>query len=283
MRKVRIITDSTNDLSTEILQEYEISIVPLYVDFGEESYKDGQELTTDRLFQMVDEKGILPKTSAPSPYDFTEVYKEYINQEFDIVMITISSEISSTYQNAVLAASEFPPERIWVVDSRSLSTGIGILVMAAGDCVRNGMRAKEVAETIREMTTRVNVSFVIDTLEYLYKGGRCNVVENLIGSMLKIRPIIGLADGKMIVKDKVRGEKNRALDKMVRELLQKNDSIDLSRVLITSSQGSEEEVSYLKNYLKNELPTTSIYTTSAGCVISSHCGLKTVGLIYLRK
>lgn len=283
MRKVKVITDSTNDLSTELLQEYDISVVPLYVDFGEESYKDGVDLTTNQLFKMVDQKGILPKTSAPSPYDLSELYKQYIDQDFDIVMITISSEISSTYQNAVLAASDFPTERIWVVDSRSLSTGIGILVMAAGDCVRKGMEAKEVAETIREMTPKVKVSFVIDTLEYLYKGGRCNAVENLIGSMLKIRPIIGLSDGKMIVIEKVRGEKSRALDKMISEVLSNKNSIHSNRILITNSQGSEEEVSYLKNYLKNALPTTSIYTTSAGCVISSHCGLKTIGVIYLGK
>ncbi|KUO64492.1 MAG: fatty acid-binding protein DegV [Gracilibacter sp. BRH_c7a] len=283
MRKVKIITDSTNDLSAKILQEYDITVVPLYVEFGEETYKDGLELDPGRLIQMVDDKGIMPKTASPSPYDFSEIYWEYINQEFDLVVITLSSELSSTYQNAVLAAAEFPPERILVVDSKSLSSGIGILVMAAGDYARTGMSAELIAEQIQKMTAKVNVRFIIDTLEYLYKGGRCSAVQNLVSSVLKIRPIIGLTDGKMIVKDKVRGDKIKALDKMINDILMKKESIDSDRIIITYSLGSEDEASNLKNYFKTEFPNTTIQTTTAGCVISSHCGPNTIGVIYLDK
>lgn len=282
MGKVKIITDSTNDLTSEIIQKYDITVVPLYVEFGEQNFKDGLELSPNQLFKIVDEKGVLPRTAAPSPYDFSEVYKEYIDQGFDIVVITISSEISSTYQNAVLAASEFP-QRIWVVDSRSLSTGIGILVMAAGDCVRVGMQAKEVADTIQKMTSKVNVSFVVDTLEYLYKGGRCTAIQKLFGSAFKIRPIIGMAEGRIIVREKIRGDKNRALNRMTDELLSNIESIDLDRIIVACSLGSEDEASYLINHLKTTLPKTNIYTTTAGCVISSHCGPKTASIVYLSK
>ena len=281
MEKIKIITDSTNDLSPEILEAYDVTVVPLYVEFGEECYKDGIELTPKQLFEMVEDKGILPKTASPSPYDFACVYREYIEQGFDIVVITISSELSSTFQNAVLAATEFPGERIWIVDSRSLCTGIGLLVMTAGDYAREGMPARIIAEKVQQLTSSVNVSFVIDTLEYLYKGGRCNAVQNLLGSVLRIRPIIGLVDGRMIVKDKVRGDKQRALEKMAREAVDRAEAICANRVIVSYSEGGEAEANYLRLSLQQALPDVQIYTTTAGCVISSHCGPNTIGLMFI--
>ena len=176
MKKVKIITDSTSDLSADILKKYDITVVPLYVDFAERSYRDGVDLFPVQLFKIVEEKGVLPKTSAPSPYDFIKHFEEYIEQGTDILVITISAKMSSAYQNALLATSEFPRERIWVVDSQNLSTGIGYLVMIAGEMAKEGQSAEKIAERLKTIIPRVKVNFVIDTLEYLYKGGRCNVL-----------------------------------------------------------------------------------------------------------
>lgn len=280
MRKVKIITDSTNDLSKEILLKYDIDVIPLHVDFGEESYRDGIDLLPKGLFELVEEKNILPKTAAPSPYAFSESFREYIDTGMDLVVITISSEMSSTYQNAVLASEEYPQGRICVVDSQNLSTGIGSLVVAAAEYALQGLDAKEIAQKVRSLVSKVQVSFVIDTLEYLYKGGRCNVLQSIMGSMLKIRPTISVDNGKMYMKDKVRGEKKKALDKLIENASM--DFIQSKRIFITHSLGSEDEAVYLKLALQAACPDKEINITDAGCVISSHCGQKTIGVIYIR-
>lgn len=281
MNKVKIITDSTNDLTAEILGNLGISVVPLFVDFGEESYQDGIDITPEKLFKLVKEKKTLPKTAAPSPYDFVKYFKKYIDEGYDIVAVTISSQMSSTYQNAVLAAAEFPEGRIKVVDSRSLSSGVGSVAMIASQYAAKGMSAGEIANKLEEIIPKVKVGFVIDTLEYLYKGGRCNVLQSIVGSMLKVRPIIRVVEGRMILSDKVRGEKKKALDKMLADAVADKDNIDFNRIIITHSLGSEEEAEYLKKQLSENIPGQDIYITQAGCVISSHCGTKTIGIIYV--
>jgi DegV family protein with EDD domain len=233
------------------------------VDFGEGSYKDGIDLFPEQLFQLVSKKGILPKTAAPSPYDFVTTYGKYLEQGFDLIVITLSAQMSSTYQNAVLAASEFPAGRIYVVDSQSLTTGIGSLVMLAGDMAEEGLSAKIIAERLNEIVPRVQVNFVIDTLEYLYKGGRCNVVQNLLSTALRIRPIIGIEDGRMIVADKVRGEKKRGIDRIFDGVAAKAQDIDYQRIFVVYSLGSEEEAQDLKEAFQKEFPKFEILLSQA--------------------
>lgn len=283
LRKIRIITDSTNDLSPEILNRYDITVVPLYVEFGEASYKDGVELTPKKLFAKVEDGGVLPKTASPSPYDFHKVFAPYIEAGEDLLVITISSEISSTYQNALLAAAQFPAGRIAVVDSRSLSTGIGIVIMAAAEGIHQGMTLDAVAQMAADMTATVHVSFVIETLDYLYKGGRCSAIQSMLGSVLKIKPIIGLLDGKIIVREKVRGDKKRVVDKMLSEAVAQKEKIDPERLIVSYSAGSEQEAAYLKERLAEQFPDSSIHITEAGCVISSHCGPKTVSIVFVTR
>jgi len=283
MRKVKIFTDSTNDLSSEILVHYDISVVPLYVEFGEENYKDGVNLFPAQLFKLVQEKGVLPKTASPSPYDFISVYRQHIEEDSDILVITLSAKMSSTYQNAILAASEFPAGRIAVVDSQSLTTGIGSLAMIAAELAEQGEGLETIVKTIRSLVPGVKLNFVIDTLEYLYKGGRCNVVQNLLGTALKIRPIIGIEDGRMLVEDKVRGDKRRALDKIVENIIKNREKIDFNRIFVVHSLGGEDEACYIRDAIKQEAPEKDIIETKAGCVISSHCGMNTVGVSYILK
>ncbi|WP_069649971.1 DegV family protein [Caloranaerobacter ferrireducens] len=282
MNNIKIFTDSTCDLSTEILEKYDISVVPLYVSFGNETYKDGIDINTKKLYDLVDKYGILPKTSAPSPTDFYEAFKPYIDEGKDIIYIGLSSKISSTLQNAKIAASKFPDNRIEIIDSLNLSTGIGLLVLKAVDYAKEGLGIKEIGDKLRNKIPLVKTSFVIDTLDYLYKGGRCSALQSFVGSMLKIKPIVKVVNGTMILGQKARGKRRKIIDKMLENTIKESNNIDLERIIVTHSMGYEDAL-YLKNELENNLNVKEVIITDAGCVISSHCGPNTVGILYINK
>jgi DegV family protein with EDD domain len=281
MSNVKIFTDSTSDLTTEILEKNDISVIPLYVNFDDKSFIDGITITTEGLYKKVEEYGMLPKTSAATPNDFYNAFKPYIDQGKDIVFIGLSSELSSHLQNALLAAGEFPEGRIQIVDSLNLSSAIGLLVMKAVDFSKEGIGAALIAENIRSLVPKVKTAFVIDTLEYLHKGGRCSALQSFVGSVLKIRPIVKVVNGKMILAQKLMGKREKALNTMLQSVLKEKDAIDLSRVMVTHSISNDTE--YLKNELSNHLDAKEIIVTQAGCVISSHCGPNTIGILYIEK
>ncbi|WP_227767662.1 DegV family protein [Zhaonella formicivorans] len=283
MSNIQIITDSTNDLTPGMLAEMNVAIVPLYVTFRDRDYKDGVDITPQELFRLVKEKGFLPKTAAPSPGDFTEVFKTYVEQGKDVLYIGISSQISATIRNALLAAQEFPKGRIEIVDSLNLSSGIGSLVRLAWIMNQKGVSLGKLAEKVRNLVPKVQVSFVIDTLEYLYKGGRCNALQRFMGSLFHIHPIVQVTEGKMILAENIRGKMRKAVDIMLEKTIEDKDNIGYDTIIITGSEGSEEEAKYLKSKLLEHTGIENIYLTQAGCVISSHCGPRTIGIIYVRK
>jgi len=282
MNNVKLFTDSTCDLSTKLLNKYNISIVPLYVNFDGYGYKDLLELTTEELYVKVAEKNKLPKTSAPSPTDFYNAFKPYIDNGQDILYIGLSSMISSTINNAILASNEFPEGRIKIVDSMNLSSGIGLLVLKAADFVSIGMELNTVAERIEALVPKVRTAFVIDTLDYLYKGGRCSALQNIFSSVLKIKPVISVVDGKMIVREKIRGKREKVLTTLLNSVLKEKGTIDLRRIMVTHSM-SDEDAKFLKKQLESSVNAEEILITDAGCVISSHCGQNTVGILYIDK
>ncbi|AOY76357.1 DegV family protein [Clostridium formicaceticum] len=280
MHPVQIITDSTSDLPIELLKEKEIAIVPLYVVFGEkDTYKDGVEISTEDLYKKVNETGDLPKTSAPTPADFHNIFKPYIDKGKSIIYIGLSSQLSSTIQNAKIAASEFPEGKIEIIDSLNLSAGIGLLVLKASDYVEEGLDHQEIAAKIREMVPKMRTYFAIDTLQYLQKGGRCSSIQSFIGSMLKIRPILKVVEGKILLDQKTRGKREKTLHTLLSELLKDKDKVDVSRIVIIHSL-AYEDLLYFKKELLKVLEVQEIITLEAGCVISSHCGPKTIGLMY---
>lgn len=281
MNPVKIFTDSTSDLPRSWIEQYDIGVIPLYTVFGSESLRDGVDITTDRLFERVSREGSLPKTAAPSPADFIQHFTPYIEQGMDILYISLSSELSSTYQNALLAGGEFPEGRVHVVDSKNLSCGIGLLVMKAVKAVRNGLAIPEIVRQLEEMKPRVDTEFVIDTLEYLYKGGRCSGMQNLIGSLLKIRPVIKVIDGKMTPAYKVRGKREKALEQMLNNALSQKDNMDLELVIVVHAMAEEDALDLQKKL--QEQTGAEVALATAGCVISSHCGPKTIGIIYAKK
>lgn len=280
--EVKVFTDSTCDLTLDIIKENNISIVPLYVGFDEGTYKDGVDITAGELFEKVDKYGKLPKTAAPSPIDFYNEFKPFIEQGMDIVYIGISSGLSATLQNAIIASREFPEGRIEVVDSQNLSTGIGLLVLKACDFAKAGMNIHEIAIKISQIAPKVKTAFVIDTLDYLYMGGRCSSLQNFMSGVFKIKPIVKVVDGRMILGEKSRGKREKALNVMLDNVIGDKDNIDLDRIFITHSVGSEDS-KYLEDKLKESLVIKKVLNTIAGCVISSHCGKNTIGIIYLNK
>ncbi|MDQ0888457.1 DegV family protein with EDD domain [Paenibacillus sp. V4I9] len=282
MSRVRIFTDSTSDLSEELYRSFQIEVVPLYVIFEDNSYKDGITIKPDRLYELVDQTGKLPKTAAPSPIDFERAFEPIIQRGEDIVFIGLSSELSSTIQNATIAAASFPEGRVTVIDSRNLSTGIGLLVLKAAQAAEDGRSSAEIKSLIEPLITRMEVEFIIDTLEYLHKGGRCSSVQHFIGSLLRIRPIVKVIDGAMISTDKVRGKREKALQQLLDNALAKKDDMDAEFLFITHSSAAEE-AAYIKQQIEQQTNVKHVYITETGCVVTSHCGPHTVGIVFAKK
>ncbi|NUU63797.1 DegV family protein [Paenibacillus agri] len=282
MSTVKIFSDSTSDLPQGWKEKYDVGIVPLYVVFDDGTYKDGVDITPEEVYRKVAAKGSLPKTAAPSPADFMAAFAPVIESGNDIVYISLSSALSSTYQNALLAAGEFPEGRVEVVDSETLCGGIALLVMKAVRAAAKGHSAAEIAELLKTARKHMDTQFVVDTLDYLYMGGRCSGMQNFIGSLLKIRPVLKLIDGSIVPVSKVRGKKEKAVEQMLQNALPDIKNMD-KELLIVAHTLAEEDAEYLKRALQQATGAQEIAVIEAGCVIGSHCGPHTVGLMYLRE
>ncbi|MBL4937405.1 DegV family protein [Clostridium sp. YIM B02515] len=281
MNKIKIFTDSTSDLTPDLIKENDISIIPLYVNFDEKSFKDGVDISTEELYRKVEEYNMLPKTSAAPPAEFYKTFKPYIDDNYDIIFIGLSSALSSHLQNAVLAANQFPEGRIHIVDSLNLSSAIGLLVMKAVDFRNEGLNAFEIAERVKALVPKIKTAFIIDTLDYLFMGGRCSALESFFGGVLKIRPVVKVVDGKMVLGQKLMGKRARALNTMLNSVIKEKGNISPERVMVTHSISND--AGYLKNELNKHIDVKEIIETQAGCVISSHCGPNTIGILYIEK
>jgi DegV family protein with EDD domain len=276
---IRILSDSCCDLSQELITRYQIETIPLSVFINNQTFLDGTGLKGAQLFEMVKEYNQLPKTSAPSQTDFYQFFSGID----DAIYIGISSKISATVSNAIVAAQLHSTHQVRVVDSLNLSSGIGLLALRAAELRDQGLSLDEIERQIRDLVPKVHTAFVIDTLEYLYMGGRCSAMQNLVGSLLKIRPVIDMrSDGTLGVKERSHGSRKKALNSLLDDFKNNQQNIDLSRVFITHT-GCDEDAEYLKNELNKISDIKEIDITIAGSVISSHCGPKTIGILYLTK
>lgn len=282
MSIVKIFADSTSDLPQDWKDTYDIGVIPLYVVFGDETYRDGMDITPEIVYGRVAANGSLPKTAAPSPADFMAAFTPVINAGDDIVYISLSAQLSSTYQNALLAAGEYPEGRIRVVDSKTVCGGIALQVMKAVTAARSGFGAGEIAAMLEQARDRVVTEFVVDTLDYLYMGGRCSGMQNLIGSLLKIRPLLRMIEGSIVPVNKIRGKKEKALEQMLQNALLNVDRLD-NELLIIAHTMADEDAQYLQSALREATGVNEIALINAGCVIGSHCGPQTVGLMYMLK
>lgn len=282
MNKVLITTDSTADLSPEILETRNIKMVPLYVRFNDESYKDSIDITTLELYKKVEDYGFLPKTQAASPGDFEIFFKKYLDEGYKIVHISIGSKLSATYKSALLAIDLLETKDVYVIDSANLSSGIALLVLKASDLKDQGLSAEEINEEILKLVPKVSSQFAIKTLDYLHKGGRASGLSAFVGSVLRIKPIIQVNDGKLDVYKKSVGKMSKALDVMIDDLVNLNGEIDDNYVFITHSL-APDSFEYIKNRLEKEIEVKHILEGHAGCVISSHCGEGTIGILYIKR
>ncbi|HML99990.1 MAG TPA: DegV family protein [Bacilli bacterium] len=283
MRKIKIITDSTCDIPPELIQKYDITIVPLYVSFGEETFADGVEITVPELFAKEKATGIMPKTSATGPEIFNQVFKKYIDEDYDIFYTGIGSGFSSTFQSATIARQEFTEGRIALVDSKNLSSGSGLLTLEAVRLREEGKTLSEIASSVEELVPNVRAQFIVDNLDYLYKGGRLSGAKFFFGRMLRAHPFIVVNDGKMDVAATPKGKIIRALDHQL-DIFKKHlaEGIRPERVIITSVVAEEAEKYYFEELSKLVDPKT-IVCSKAGSVIASHCGVGTIGILYIRK
>ena len=279
--KIKISADSTCDLSPELIERYHIGITPLYIIRGEETLRDGIDVHPQELYDYANATGKLCKTAAVNVSDYL-AYFAACREEYDAVIhFTISSDMSGCYQNACTAAAEF--ENVYVVDSRNLSTGIALLVLDAAERVEKGEDPKEIAALMRETAKKVEASFVIDTLFYLQKGGRCSTLAALGANLLKLKPCIEVKDGKMGVGKKYRGKIDNCIAQYVRERLQGRDDLRRNRIFITHSGCAPEIVENVKAIIKECGGFDEVLETYAGCTVSSHCGPNTLGVLFVRK
>lgn len=280
-KKVLITRDSTSDLTAEQLQKFNIKTIPLGITLGDKTYRDGVDVDPDYIYKYHEENGILPKTSAANISEMIDFFRPFVEEGYAIVHFTISSKMSSTYQNSLIAAEEF--EDVYVVDSANLSTGEGLLVLRAAEMAQAGADAKEIFDTVSALVPYVDASFVIDSLEYLHKGGRCSALAALGANLLKLKPCIQVKDGGMGVCKKYRGKYIQTLREYVAERLTDYSDIELDRVFVTHAGCDPEVVEEVVDLVKKTAPFKEVVVSRAGCTISSHCGANTLGVLYIRK
>ena len=275
-----IITDSTSDLGSGTAAEFKLTVIPLLVTIGEKTYHDGVDIHQDQLFALIQEYNELPKTAAPSAGEFTKAF----DQPGESLFIGISSKLSATLQNAHLATDMLAAGKVRVVDSLNLSTGVGLLALRAAELRDQGFSAERIEQELLASVPKLRVSFVIDTMEYLYKGGRCTALQALAGSMLKIHPIIEVRpDGTLGVKSKARGTLQKGYQMMLDDFESHLPELDRRRVFVTHTCADEAEVQLLVEGVKRIAAPDEVRVTRAGSVIASHCGPGTAGILYFVK
>ena len=276
-----ITSDSTTDLSRELRERYNVSVMPLKITLGDNIYTDGVDITPDDIYAHHDKTGELPKTSATNVGDCLEFFKPFTDAGKTVIHFTISSEMSSTYNNACLAAEELG--NVYVIDTMNLSTGGGLLVVAAAEMLNAGLSAEETVEKTRALAPCVDASFVIDSLEYLYKGGRCSALAMFGANLLKLKPCIQVKDGKMDVAKKYRGKFSEVLKQYVKDKISDYSDIELDRVFITHAGCDPELVNEMVELVRKEVPFKEVFMTREGSTVSSHCGANTLGVLFIRK
>ena len=280
-KPVVITADSTCDLSKELLDRFDIHTVPLTITLGDDTFLDGQGFTPLDMYARYRQDGTLPKTSAPGVQEFLDFFSFFTEQGCSVVHLDISSELSNSYNAACLAAEEL--SGVCIVDSRMLSTGVGLLAIEGAECRDRGMSADEIAEHLRSLTGKVQTSFVLDTLEYMWKGGRCTGVAALGANLLHLKPGLEMTGGKLVVYKKYRGNINHVYKQYVKERLE-GRKVRPGPVFVTESgEVDPQVVEEIYALVRETIPVKEIHHTIAGCTISTHCGPKTLGILFIEE
>ncbi len=280
-QKTVIVTDSSCDLSPELYQMYHITALPLAITLDNKTYKDGIDMNSDMIYTHYNTYQTLPKTAAPSIYDFTKTFQELTAKGFEIVFIGIGSSLSSTFNNAYIASKDF--NQVYTIDSGNLSSGVGHLVLYAAELAFKGLPAKEIYEKTKEKVHYVDASFVIEKLEFLHKGGRCSSVAFLSANALRIKPCIEVRGGAMGVGKKYRGSLSKCIESYIENSLSDKDNIDPKRCFITHTIKDRSIIESAFQMVNKHFQFDEILETHAGCTIASHCGEGTLGILFFRK
>lgn len=283
MGKIKLIADSTCDLSKELIEKYNIDIIPLCIIMDDESYFDGVDVTPADIIKWSDENKTTPKTSATGIDRAIEAIKPYVEEGDDIIFFGISEDMSTNCNVIRLAADELDYDRVFVINSMNLSTGIGIQILRAADMIAEGKSAEDIVEAIKDARGDVRASFVVDNLTFLARGGRCTSVSALLANTLQLKPRIDVKMGKMGVGQKYRGNYHKVILKYAKEMEEDLLKADKKRVFITHSPMGAEIVAEVVDYVKSLNYFDEVIETSAGGVITSHCGPGTLGVLFYAK
>lgn len=284
VKDIAITTDSTCDLPQRFIDENDITVVPLTVLLDDTVYRDGVDIKPDDVYSFVEKTGKLPKTSAVTPAEYFEVFKQLTDEGKKVVHIGFSSGLSSSFQNACVAASEF--DNVFCVDSKTLCTAQGLLVLKACDYRAKGMDAKKIADRVTKLVPKVSATFVLDGLEYLHKGGRCSSVARFGANVLGIKPSIAVDNqtGKLEVSKKYRGKTEIVYKQYIADRMNEIKRIQPDRVVIAESGGvSSQIIAFAKGVIEGKDKFNQVILADAGCTISSHCGPKTFAIFYIKK
>lgn len=284
IKDIAITTDSTCDLPQELIEENEITVIPLTVLLGDSVYRDGVDIKPADIYSYVDKTGELPKTSAVTPAEYYEVFKKIVDEGKKVVHIGFSSGLSSSFQNASVASSEL--DNVYCVDSKTLCTAQGLLVLKACDFRAKGLDAKKIADKVTKLVPKVSATFVLDGLEYLHKGGRCSTVARFGANVLGIKPSIAVDNqtGKLEVAKKYRGKTDIVHKQYITDRMNEIKRIEPDRVVIAESGGvSPKILAFAKGVIEGKDKFNQVIVTDAGCTISSHCGPKTLAIFYIKK
>ena len=282
MNKVKIFCDSTADLSKELIERYDVTVLPLPVMIGERTCLDGIDATPDDVYNHYETTGVLSKTSALNMATYEEAWTPWIEKGYEIVHISLGAGFSGTFNAARLAAEEL--EGVYAVDSTSLSSGIALIIIEACELRDEGKSAKEIFDIIEERKLKSQASFLVGVIEYLWKGGRCSSVAALGANVLSLKPRIDVVDGKMISQKKYRGKIAKCFNAYADDLLKDRDDIKLDRIFVTHSGIEQEIIDAMVAKVKEHQPNVKeIIVNRAGCTISCHCGPGTLGILYMYK
>ena len=279
--RYKITADSTCDLSSELIERYNITILPPYVQLGGKTYRDGVDIQPDDIYAHVAAGGDLATTAAVNLSDYVRAFTELSAQNDFVIHVNISADFSCSHQNAKLAAANMP--NVYVVDSRNLSTGHGHVVLEAARLAAEGLAPEEIVRRLEELTARVDASFILEHLEYMKKGGRCSAVALLGANLLKLRPCIEVANGKMGVAKKYRGTFAKCLETYSADRLEGRTDLDPRMIFITHSGVPDEIIALAQQTIAKYQTFEELCVTRAGCTVSSHCGPGTIGILFIRK
>lgn len=277
MKRIKIVTDSTCDLPQELIKEFDISVVPLKVILNGQEYRDWVDLGPDRFYNLMSKSEELPTTSQPSPSDFTALYQALIDEGNQVISIHISKELSGTYQSAMISAQMFDTEKIKVIDSKTGSVALGLIVLEAAKMARQGKSFDEIVTYVENIKGRVLLYFMVDTLDHLAKGGRIGRASALIGSLLNIKPILALEDGVVFAADKVRGQ-NKALQNIIDLVV---SQVEGEIICVLAHGDAREVMENLAAKIPDNLKISELIYSDIGPVIGTHVGKGAVGIATL--